>query len=219
MRFWILVAISLLLLWACQPREHYVEQPGPGTRPSLSDGAWRSKIEAEAPIGGNTWDYEVALQSFYDTVYAPLRKSNATASVPAAQVETFIRNQPSNIEKSTLRRIITAGFAVDKGETAAAREEKQVNTEGALKGFKAKGGSEAIEPKDGVDGTWPQYANKSDYIPADPRLGQLSEGIYTPVEQQEEPRREGIYDDKSTSWTDTKFYGICEGEKCSKNVL
>ena len=47
-----------------------------------------------------------------------------------------------------------------------------------------------------------------EYKPADPRKGKLPEGIYKPVSQQEEPRREGTYDDKSTSWTGVRFYGV-----------
>jgi hypothetical protein len=227
MRVWLLVAIALLLLAFGMTREHYVDVlddkgrtiGGPGTRPSLQDAAWRSKIEVEAPIGGNTSDYETALRSFFDNVYKPLRDLNPTALVPAAQVEAFLNSQPATIDKKVLRRIILAGFAVDRGESAASREEKQTVTTGALKGFATKGGSQAIEPKDGVDETWPQYTNKPQYRPADSREGHLSEGVYKPTDQQETPRREGSYDDKSTSWTDTKYYGFCTDESCKHNVL
>jgi len=227
MRVWLLLAVALLLLALGMTREHYVDVldkqgkviGGPGTRPSLQDAAWRSKIEVEAPIGGNTQDYERVLQSFFDTVYKPVRDLNPTAYIPAAQVETFLNSQPATIDKKVLRRIILAGFAVERPESGAAREEKQLATTGALKGFASKGGSQVIEPKDGVDETWPQYADKPDYKPADPRKGHLSEGVYKPTEQQDEPRREGSYDDKSTSWTDTKYYGFCTDESCKHNVL
>lgn len=216
--FWILVLIALLLLLTGS-REHYVEVPGPGTRPSLEDAAWRSKIDVQIAIGASDDDYVAAIQSFYDTIYKPARDKNATASIPAATVETFLKSQPSTINQDALRQIIISGFAVDRGETGAAREERQLQTEGALKGFAAKGGSKAIEPKDGVDETWPQYTNMPGYKPTDTRLGKLSEGVYAPVEQQEEPRRPGTFDDKSTSWTGAKFYSVCEGDDCSKNVL
>jgi hypothetical protein len=216
--FWILVLIALLLLFT-GTREHYVDVPGPGKRPSLDDAAWRSKVEAQIAIGASDEDYIKVLQSFYDRIYKPLRDSNSTASVPAADVEKFIQSQPSNINQGALRQIIISGFAVDRGETGAAREEKQLNIEGALKGFAAKGGSKAIEPKDGVDETWPQYTNRPGYKPTDTSTGKLPEGSYAPVEQQDTPRREGVFDDKSTSWTGAKFYSVCEGDECSKNVL
>ena len=216
--FWILVLIALLLLLTGS-REHYVDVPGPGKRPSLDDAAWRSKIEAQIAIGASDDDYLAALQSFYDTIYKPARDENSTISIPAATVETFLKAQPATINQGALRQIIISGFAVDRGETGAAREEKQLNTEGALKGFAAKGGSQAIEPKDGVDETWPQYTNRPGYKPVDSRPGKLPEGVYAPVEQQPNPRREGIFDDKSTSWTGVKFYNVCEGAECSKNVL
>lgn len=227
MSLWILVAIALLLLAFGITREHYVDVldkqgkviGGPGTRPSLEDGAWRSKIEVQAPIGGNTRDYEVALQSFFDTVYKPVRDLNPTASVPAQQVEAFLGAQPATIDKKVLRQIIISGFAVDRTDTGAAREEKQLVTTKALKGFAAKGGSQIIEPKNGVDETWPHFTNKPDYRPADSREGQLSEGVYSATQQQDTPRREGSYDDKSTSWTDTKYYGFCTDDSCKHNIL
>lgn len=216
--FWILVLIALLLLLTGR-REHYVDVPGPGKRPSLEDPAWRSKIESQIAIGASEDDYVAAIQSFYDTIYKPARDANATVSVPAAAVETFLKSQPSTINQDALRQIILSGFAVDRAETAAAREEKQLNTEGALKGFAAKGGSQDIEPKNGVDETWPQYTNRPGYKPSDSSTGALPEGNYAPVKQQQTPRHEGTFDDKSTSWTGVKFYNVCEGAECSKNVL
>jgi hypothetical protein len=215
--FWILVLIAVLLLLTGS-REHYVDVPGPGTRPSLKDAAWKSKIDVQIAIGASDEDYVAALQSFFDTIYKPAREKNTTASIPAATVETFLKSQPSTINQGALRQIILSGFAVDRKDTGPAREEKQLNIEGALKGFAAKGGSKAIEPKNGVDETWPQYVNRPDYEPADSRTGNLPEGVYAPVEQSK-PRREGTFDDKSTSWTGAKFYNVCEGDECSKNVL
>jgi hypothetical protein len=197
MKWWIL-AIALFLFVLMTVRERYVDKPGPGTRPSLSDGAWRSKIDAQVPIGSNKEDYEKALQTFYDTVYLPIRSANSTAAPKDTQVEQFVKAQPSTIDQNALRQIILAGFAVDRTMSAAAREEKQVK-------FNP---SEALEPRDGRQGTWKRV--DTPYIPVDSRIGDLPEGVYTPTEQQDEPRREGIVDDKSTSWTGQKPYSITE---------
>lgn len=204
---WILLALCLLVFILGVRREHYVEIDGPGVRPSLQDAAWRSKIEAQVSIGASDEDYEKALQSFYDTVYKPARTENATATIPAAKVEEFIQSQPETVSKESLRQIILSGFAVDRGGSAAEREAKQIVTTGALKGFQSKGGSEAIEPKDGVDETWPQYVNRPTYRPSDSRKGELSEGVYKPVPQTS-PRREGSFKSASTSWTDVSFYNV-----------
>jgi len=197
MQWWI-VAIALLLLVWMTMRERFVEAPGPGTRPSLSDAAWRSKIDAQAPIGGNKEDYEKALQTFYDTLYKPLRDANASAMPKDTQVEVFINAQPATIDKNALRQILLSGFAIDRTTSAAAREQKQVK-------FNP---SEALEPRDGVLETWKRVY--PGYTPADTRIGELPEGVYVPTEQQEQPRREGIVDDKSTSWTGQKPYSIAQ---------
>lgn len=197
MKWWIL-ALALVLLACMLTRERFVETPGPGTRPSLSDPGWRSKIEAQAPIGGSKEDYEKALQTFYDDIYKPIRSANESAMPKDTQVEQFIKAQPSTIDQNALRQIILSGFAVDRTESAAAREERQVKFQP----------SEALEPRDGVLETWKRV--EPEYIPADTRIGELPEGIYAPTEQQEEPRREGIVDDKSTSWTGQKPYSIAQ---------
>lgn len=197
MKWWIL-AIALVLLACMLMRERFVDKPGPGTRPSLSDPAWRSKIEAQAPIGGSKEDYEKALQTFYDSIYKPIRSANSTAMPKDTQVEQFVKAQPSTIDQNALRQIILSGFAVDRTQSAAAREEKQVKFQP----------SEALEPRDGVLETWKRV--EQTYIPVDTRIGELPEGVYAPTEQQEEPRREGIVDDKSTSWTGQKPYSIAQ---------
>lgn len=197
MKWWILAIALLLLVWM-MCRERFVDAPGPGTRPSLTDAAWRSKIEAQAPIGGAKEDYEKALQTFYDTIYKPLRTANSTAMPKDTQVEEFLKTQPSTVDQGALRQIILSGFAIDRTTSAASREQKQVKFQP----------SEALEPRDGVLETWKNV--KQDYIPVDTRIGELPEGVYAPTEQQEEPRREGIVDDKSTSWTGQKPYSIAQ---------
>jgi hypothetical protein len=211
MNTWLLLAIAAMLLVMMTLRERYVEREGPGERPSF-DGpegaAWRSKIDAQIPIGGSDDDYMTALQSFYDTVYSPMRTANATASPKDTQVETFLDGITiPNISKDALRQIILSGFSIDRTGSAAAREEKQVK-------FTP---TEALEPRDGVDQVYGRRKEEV-YVPADKRLGELPEGIYAPTPQTE-PTREGIWNDNSTSWSPASFASVCEGGKCAQNVL
>jgi hypothetical protein len=184
------------LLGLLLSREGFVDRPGPGTRPSLQDGAWRSKIEAQVPIGATKSDYERSLQSFYDTIYSPMRTENPGAMPKDTQVEEFLTKQPTTIDKNALRQIILSGFAIDRTTSAAAREEKQVK-------FNP---SEALEPRDGVLETWRHRAD-TPYSPSDSRIGELPEGIYRPTTQQDTPRREGDAC-ASTSWTGQRPYSL-----------
>ena len=194
-------------------KERYVEREGPGERPSL-DGpegaAWRSKIDAQIPIGGSEEDYLAALQKFYDTVYSPLRTRNKTASPKDTEIEAFLDANPfPNVSKDALRQIILSGFSVDRSGSAAAREEKQVKFQP----------TEALQPRDGVDEVY-GHRKQEIYVPADRRAGELPEGIYADTPQKY-PTREGIWNDRSTSWTPASFASVCtdpEG-KCAQNVL
>jgi len=212
MNFWLLVAIVLALLALMTLREHYVEREGPGLRPSFEgpEGtAWRSKIDAQIPIGGSEKDYMTALQKFYDTIYSPMRTANKSASPKDTQVEEFLVANPfPNVSKDALRQIILSGFSIDRSGSAAAREEKQVK-------FKP---TEALQPRDGVDEVYGRRKEEV-YVPADKRTGNLPEGIYADTEQTE-PSHEGTWDDKSTSWSPAAFVSVCsEGGKCAQNVL
>jgi hypothetical protein len=201
MGLWILLGIALLLI-LLQTREHYVIISGPGERPSRT-ADWLSKIDAEAPIGGDDDEYIRVLQRFYDEIYKPARTANPDVFLPDTRVKSFADSVTSpSIDKTALRKIITAGFAVQRTGSAAAREEEQIVKTGALAGFRGAN----LAPSMGVD----QVRNRTEltYVPSDTRLGKLSEGLYKPVGQQEEPRREGIYDDKSASWTGVRFYGV-----------
>lgn len=192
MRLWILGVIAvLLLLWTV--RERFVDPDRPVTRPSLTDAAWKSKVDAEAPIDGNDADYIRVLQAFYDTVYVP------SESKPRdVRVEQFLNStDAAGVDKEAMRRIIISSFSIERTTTAAQREEQQVR-------FKP---TAAIQPKGGVD---PLARPEGDYNPADPRPGDVPEGVYAPVEQQANPRRPGHWDDKSTSWTDTQFMSVVE---------
>jgi hypothetical protein len=213
MHLWLLIAIALALLGLMTLRERYVEREGPGLRPSFDGpegGAWRSKIDAQSPIGGTDEDYLRALQSFYDTIYLPRRTANSTASPTDTEVEAFLTTLTlPGLSKDAVRQIILSGFSIDKTGSAAAREKKQIK-------FNP---SEALEPRDGVD---PLVAQRPQgvYVPADPRLGTLPEGIYAPTEQTE-PSREGLSTDRSISWSPVSFASVCEqgDRKCAQNVL
>ena len=212
MGIWILLAIAIFLI-LLRTREHYVEISGPGVRPSRT-AEWLSKIDAEAPIGGDDDEYIRVLQKFYDEIYLPARTANANVFIEDTKVKTFANSITTpNVDKEAIRRIITAGFAVQRTGSAAGREEQQIVKTGALAGFK---GAE-LQPNMGVDEV--RTRKEVTYVPTDSRKGNLPEGLYAPVPQQEEPRREGSYDDKSASWTGAKFYSVCEGEECAKNVL
>jgi hypothetical protein len=212
MGIWILLGIALLLL-LLRSREHYVEIEGPGERPSRT-ADWLSKIDAEAPIGGNDDDYLRVLQQFYDEIYLPARTANSTVFIKDTEVKAFAdRVSVPGVDKEAIRKIITAGFAVQRTGTAAAREQQQIVKTGALVGFSGAN----LEPSMGVDQV--RSRKESTYVPADSRKGRLPEGVYSPVEQQETPRREGISAEKTLPRTDLMYYSVCEGGECAKNVL
>lgn len=201
MGIWILLAIALFLLFL-RSREHYVEIEGPGVRPSRT-AEWLSKIDAEAPIGGNDDDYLRVLQQFYDEVYLPARTANKSVYIEDTKVKEFAdKVSIPGVDKEAIARIITAGFAVRRTGSAAAREEKQLVKTGALAGFEGKN----LEPSMGVDEV--RTRTEKTYVPADTRKGRLPEGIYTPVPQQEEPRREGIPAQQALDRTDLMYYSL-----------
>ena len=197
---WALVLVAVLALavaWRLWTRERYVEVPGPGKRPSMGDAAWRSKIDAQAPIGGNDDDYMAALQMFYDKVYFPLRSKNSTAAPKDTEVEAFLNaNMFPNVSKDSLRQIILSGFAVDKTVSAAEREKKQVK-------FTP---TEALQPRDGVDQVYGRRKEDA-YVPADTRIGLLPEGVYEPTPQTE-PLRDEEMNTKSISWSPQTFASV-----------
>lgn len=211
MGLWLILAIAGLLLAIMLMRERYVERVGPGLRPSFEGAegaAWKSKIDAEAPIGGSDEDYLKALQKFYDDVYKVKRPEGSTTSPKDTDVEAFLSsNTFPNVSTDSLRQIILSGFSIDKTESAIAREEKQVKFQP----------TEALQPRDGVDEVY-AHNTQAIYTPADTSIGNLPEGNYSRTNQTE-PTREGVWDDKSTSWSPQAFYSVCEGGPCAQNVL
>lgn len=201
MGLWILFAIALVLLFL-RYREHYVEIKGPGIRPSRT-AEWLSKIDAEAPIGGDDDEYIRVLQKFYDEIYLPARTANPTAFIDDTVVRKFSESVSSpSVDKDAVRKIITAGFAVRRTGSAAAREEQQIVKTGALTGFTGAN----LEPSLGVDEVRTRKENV--YVPTDTRKGKLPEGVYTPVSQQETPRREGIPAEQTLNRTDLMYYSL-----------
>ena len=148
-------------------------------------------------------DYIAVLQTFYDNVYTPLPNRPKDTDIEAF-LKTPEANRPG-IDINAMRKILAAAFHIERTTTAAQREQKEMK-------FKP---TEALQPKDGRDEV---YTRTEDvYVPADTRKGELPEGVYEPVEQQEEPRRPGDW--KGTGWTGAKFYGVCAGGACEQNVL
>ncbi len=187
------------MLLLARYREHYVEISGPGKRPERN-AEWLSKIDAEAPIGGDDDEYIRVLQMFYDRIYLPARTANPTVFIKDTEVKTFADSMVG-VDKEAIRKIITSGFAVQRTGSAAAREEEQLVKTGALAGFKGAN----LAPSMGVDEV--RTRTEVDYTPTDTRNGKLSEGLYKPVPQQEEPRREGA-SPQVLDRTDLMYYSV-----------
>ena len=193
---WILwgLLILALLVFFLHVKESYVNPESPVTRPALN-GVWKSKIEAEAPIGANDEDYIAVLQKFYDNVYTP-SPTNPTD----ADVDTFVKGPDANVpgvDPNALRKLIADAFHTQSTKTAAQKEQEQVTFQPS---------EEALEPQQGRDEVFTRTEDA--YIPADTRQGDFSEGIYAPTVQQQKPRRPMEYDDKSASWHAGQFAAV-----------
>jgi hypothetical protein len=205
---WILVVLAILL-FLYTLRESFTDTEFTNvTRPSLDDSSWKSKIDAQVPIGSNDADYIKALQAFYDKVYKPAELKPTTADI-----ETFLKGPDVNgvpVDSGALRMIISAAFHIQPSMSAAAREEKQVKFQP----------SAALEPSNGRDEVYNR--EEETYRPSDTRIGELPEGKYAPVEQQFTPRHSGEPDYKTISWNQSLFYDVCTDSKkpgCEENVL
>ena len=215
---WWLVLVALLLLFSMSFREHVIlesgsspsemrKRSGPGSRPCLESGpecaAWKSKLDAEMPIGASREAYMAILQQFYDQIYKPLRTSNPDAMPKDTDVEVFLNTLPGNIDKKAIRQTILSGFMIDRTASASVREEKQVAAWAPKRAEDAD--FKNIEPKDGILQTWKKRGEE--YTPADKRIGELPEGVYQPT-YQAEPRREGKWE--HYSWSLAMPYGVSE---------
>ena len=183
--------------------------PSAVSRPTLESGSWKSKIDAQAPIGANDEDYIKVLQAFYDKVYQP-----ATTKPTSADLEKFLAGPDVNgipVDTGALRLIITAAFHLDAGKTAAAKETEQIK-------FTP---TKNLQPSNGRDEVYTR--DEEVYEPADTRRGgPLPEGYYAPLIQQAKPRRTGEVEYGSAGKTSTQFYDVCSETKtpgCEENVL
>jgi hypothetical protein len=205
--YWILVAIGLLFILTF--RESFTDTEFTNvTRPSLDEGSWRSKIDANAPLGANDEDYIAVLQAFYDKVYNPSPTKPTIKDIEAFVLGPDVVGKP--IDTIAIRKILASAFHIESGLTAAAKEEQQVRFQP----------SKALEPSDGVDQVY--FRTEEVYRPSDTRIGLLPEGQYAPVPQQLKPRRPGERDYNTTSWTPQLFYDVCVETKtpgCEENVL
>lgn len=177
------------------------------TRPSADSASWKSKIGAEMPLGESESDYIRVLQAFYDKVYVP-----SVDRPTEARVDAFLASPDAAVAGTSpeaMKKIIMAGFNLQDGQSAAAREQEQIVKTGALAGFQGK----ELEPKMGVDEV--RTRTEIPYTPADMRQGELPEGIYSPTPQTY-PTRAGEWDDRSLSWTRSQFFSVCP---CAKNIL
>lgn len=217
MVLWWLFAIALLL-FALQYRESFTDPERSISRPVLTeDGTipsiWQSKIDANSPISSNDMDYFNALQAFYDKVYAP-----AAVRPKDTDVEAFLKTASATtagIDPNALRKMIGASFSIEATQSAAAREQKEIVTTGALAGFTGSN----LQPGNARDQVYAR--TEQVYKPVDNRKSdEFPEGLYLPTEQTF-PTRPGDLKDKSTSWTQEQPYSFCEpgDTACAKNVL
>jgi len=169
---------------------------------------WKSKIDAQAPIGANVADYIKAVQMFYDTVYSP-----ATTKPTTADIETFL-NTPAMlalpVDPGVLRIVLADGFHIQAGGSSVAKELEQVK-------FSP---SKALEPEDARDEV--RVREEEEYFPADTRKGgPVPEGYYAPLVQQAKPRRLGEADYQTVGKTGNLFYDVCSETKspgCLENL-
>lgn len=185
-----------------------VQRPPEDTKSPIY-AVWKSKIDAQVPIGANDDDYMKAIRAFYDKVYNP-----ATEKPTTEDIERFLTSSDvagTTLDPGALRMILSTGFRIQPGGTAAARELEQTK-------FTP---SEALEPRDGRDQVYTR--TEEDYRPADPRPGgPLPEGYYAPLRQQQKPRRPGEADYETVGKTGLLFYDVCSETKspgCRENVL
>jgi hypothetical protein len=218
------IALSLLiLLFVWTIRETFVDtefqSSGVGVstsvqRPPTDTGSpayamWKSKVDAQVPIGANDDDYIKVIRAFYDKVYDPSPTKPGTAEIESFLKSPYVIGLP--LDTNALRKILADGFHIQSSETAAARELRQTK-------FTP---SKNLEPSMGRDQVFDR--TEKVYQPSDPRNdGPLPEGHYAPLKQQGRPRRLGEANYETVGKTGTLFYDVCTQTKtpgCEENVL
>ena len=219
---WIALSLLILLIfWSF--RETFVDtefkssgvgvstsvQRPPDDTASPAYQMWKSKVDAQVPIGANDDDYIKAIRAFYDKVYEPSPTKPTTTDI-----ETFLKSPDVAglpLDTNSLRLILASGFHIQSTETAAAREQRQTK-------FTP---TKNLEPSMGRDQVYDR--TEEEYRPADPRNdGPVPEGHYKPIKQQGRPRRLGEPDYETVGKTGTLFYDVCTESKregCEENVL
>ena len=170
---------------------------------------WKSKVDAQVPIGANDEDYIKVIRAFYDKVYEPSPTKPTTTDI-----ETFLKSPDVlglPLDTNSLRIILASAFHIQPTETAAAKEQRQTK-------FTP---TKNLEPSMGRDQVFDR--TELDYRPSDPRAdGPVPEGHYKPLKQQGRPRRLGEPDYETVGKTGTLFYDVCTESKregCEENVL
>jgi hypothetical protein len=219
---WIALSLLILLiLWSFQETFEDTEFKSSGVgvstsvqRPPDDTGSpiyatWKSKVDAQVPIGANDDDYIKAIRAFYDKVYDPSPTKPTTANIESFLKSPDVVGLP--LDTNALRMILADGFHIEAGETAAAREKRQTK-------FTP---TKNLEPSMGRDQVFDR--TELDYTPADPRNdGPVPEGHYAPLKQQGRPRRLGEPNYETVGKTGTLFYDVCSETKregCEENVL
>lgn len=182
---WVLLALALLV-FALNLRETYVDPDSPVNPPVLTAGGkipsdWQSKIDAFAKLDANDMAYFRAIQAFYTTVYEP-----AETKPTDTDVEQFLAGtgaQIPGVDPVILRKLLASSFRVELTATAAAREEKQIVTTGALAGFTGSN----LQPGNARDGVYTRVEDM--YLPTDTaQSDRAAEGVYEDTSQTK-PRR------------------------------
>lgn len=182
---WVLLALALLV-FALNLRETYVDPESPVNPPVLTAGGkipsdWQSKIDAFAKLDANDMAYFRAIQAFYTTVYEP-----AETKPTDTDVEQFLAGtgaQIPGVDPVILRKLLASSFRVELTATAAAREERQIVTTGALAGFTGSN----LQPGNARDGVYTRVEDM--YLPTDTaQSDRAAEGVYEDTNQTK-PRR------------------------------
>jgi len=182
---WVLLALALLV-FALNLRETYVDPESPVNPPVLTAGGkipsdWQSKIDAFAKLDANDMAYFRAIQAFYTTVYEP-----AQTKPTDTDVEQFLAGtgaQIPGVDPVILRKLLASSFRVELTATAAAREERQIVTTGALAGFTGSN----LQPGNARDGVYTRVEDM--YLPTDTaQSDRAAEGVYEDTSQTK-PRR------------------------------
>jgi hypothetical protein len=182
---WVLLALALLV-FALNLRETYVDPDSPVRPPVLTAGGkipadWQSKIDAFSKIDADDMAYFRAIQAFYTTVYEP-----AQTKPTDADVEQFLAGTGAaipGVDPVILRKLLASAFRVQLTATAAAREEKELVTTGALAGFTGSN----LQPGNARDEVYTRVEDL--YTPADTEQSdRAAEGVYQETDQTK-PRR------------------------------